>query len=251
MRAWLLLFVLAASPIARASTTDLIRSAEAAEADLEYDHAAELWLEVLAQPGLSVDDRVRALFRLGAVQRVRGIDSEARAHFRSVLELRPDFVVPEDAPPKVRGFFELVRQEVAVTRPAATPSTSSTTSATPPASSAAPPSATGAGVATASSTPAAAAAPAATPSLLPTALLVGGAGAAALGVVGIGVGGWARLESSTIERAALAEPVQTARDALYDERDAALLLANVAFVAGTTLVVVGGGAAAASLLVGE
>lgn len=105
----------AAAPPA-ATTADrgaeLLAAAKRAERDLEYPQAKTTLVELFSTPGVSEAALIEGHFLAGAIERVLESDTEARLHFLYVLKRQPDYPLAEDTPPKVRNFFELVREEV-------------------------------------------------------------------------------------------------------------------------------------------
>ena len=91
---------------------ELLAAAKRAERDLEYPQAKTILVELFCTPGVSDAALLEGHFLAGAIERVLENDTEARLHFLSVLKRQPDYPLAEDTPPKVRNFFELVREEV-------------------------------------------------------------------------------------------------------------------------------------------
>lgn len=99
-----------ATPGQRAA--ELLLNAKKAERELEYPQAKTILVELFSTPNVPEESLIEGHFLAGAIERVLENDTEARLHFLYVLKRRPDYVLAEDAPPKVRNFFELVREEV-------------------------------------------------------------------------------------------------------------------------------------------
>jgi len=110
--AWLSIVLVMALVDPNASIADRIARAEQLKDDLEYEAARQELLDVIADPRASDDELVRAHMSAGEIARVMERDVDARMHFLYVLSRRPDTTIPDDRPPKIRTFFELVRQEV-------------------------------------------------------------------------------------------------------------------------------------------
>jgi len=89
-----------------------LSEARAAEADLDYQRAKILLVGLLDRSDLSEQEQLESHFLAGQIERILGNDTEARLHFFSVLSKKPDWVLAPETPPKVRTFFELVREEV-------------------------------------------------------------------------------------------------------------------------------------------
>jgi hypothetical protein len=94
------------------SVDELAEAAAEAEAGLDYELAGELWMEVILHPEVSEAQRFLGHLRSGIVQRVQSNNVEARIHFLYVLQHEPAFELGPEHAPKIRNFFELVRQEV-------------------------------------------------------------------------------------------------------------------------------------------
>jgi hypothetical protein len=94
------------------SVKELMDYAMAAEKDLDYDRAVEFWNTVIAHPDITPEQRLFASVRAGTIERIRGRNLEARIHFQYVLKKAPDHQLPAGTEPKIKDFFELVRQEV-------------------------------------------------------------------------------------------------------------------------------------------
>jgi hypothetical protein len=93
------------------SVAAVLAEAEQTVADLEYDRAAALLTEVIVDEQASLAQQTRARARLAEVEIVRGFNSEARVHYLWLLHHDEGFDVPADAPPKISGFFRLVRDD--------------------------------------------------------------------------------------------------------------------------------------------
>jgi hypothetical protein len=102
----LTLFALSATP------AEDLAEARAAEAELDYQRAKILLVGLLDRADLSDSERLESHFLAGQIERILGNDTEARLHFMSVLNKQPDWPLAAETPPKVRTFFELVREEV-------------------------------------------------------------------------------------------------------------------------------------------
>ena len=89
-----------------------LSEARAAEADLDYQRAKILLVGLLDRRDLSEQEQLESHFLAGQIERILGNDTEARLHFFSVLSKKPDWALAPETPPKVRTFFELVREEV-------------------------------------------------------------------------------------------------------------------------------------------
>ena len=111
---------------ARAESLDQLRArALAAEADFNYDRAVDLWVEIIARDDVTEAQRMEANLHAGKLTRALGRDMEARIHFLYVLRRDPEYRLPKDVSPKIRNFYELVRQEVRMNAPAPSPAPAS------------------------------------------------------------------------------------------------------------------------------
>jgi hypothetical protein len=97
---------------------ELLARGESLLEDLEYDLAAEELMRAAAARDATPAQRTRAHLLAGIANRIAGRDVDARLSFRNVLLAAPDTELPENTSPKVRAFFEAVRQEVAAERAA-------------------------------------------------------------------------------------------------------------------------------------
>jgi hypothetical protein len=121
--------------VSASPSSDVVDAARAVEVELSYERATELWLDVLSDPAIDDATRFEAHVHLGSLYRILGDEGESRSHFRWVLTRDPDFRLPDDAPRKVLGFLELVRDEV---KAAAVPVTTSPATSPPAPAPAAP-----------------------------------------------------------------------------------------------------------------
>lgn len=91
----------------------------AAYQDLEFELALERFRAASAEEGRSDDERATLAVWESMCRAGVGDDEGAKAAARRALELRLDVVPPEIAPPKVRGFLDEQRAEVAALAEAA------------------------------------------------------------------------------------------------------------------------------------
>jgi hypothetical protein len=84
--------------------------------ELEYEQAADELTQAAVDPAATEEERIRANLLAGIAHRVIGRDVEARSNFRYVLLRSPGWQLGDDTPPKVRLFFETVRQELLAER---------------------------------------------------------------------------------------------------------------------------------------
>ncbi len=107
------MLVLAISLFALAGTpAEDLAEARSAEAELDYQRAKILLVGLLDRADLSETESLEAHYLAGQIERILGNDTEARLHFMSVLNKQPEWPLAAETPPKVRTFFELVREEV-------------------------------------------------------------------------------------------------------------------------------------------
>lgn len=226
----------------RPEVEQLIERATRAEEGLDYDRASDLWIEVIAHPASTEEQRIVANFRAGSVARIRDKDVEARMHYVYVLERIPDYTLPDQTSPRIRNFFELVRQEVrsrlereesgAQERAAETPP--------PPPSPVEPEPRGGAAAPTDEA-----------PDDSPSLLLISGAAAVGVGAVLGAIGGVAGWSAQQAHESALEADVQRDRNLHYDDRDQFSLVANVCYGAAALMVAAGAAAAGLALVPGD
>ena len=84
--------------------------------NLEFETAAEELTIAAIDSGASDDERIEANLYAGIANRILGNDVEAKLNFVYVLKNQPNVQLPDSTTPKVRNFFELIRQEVELTR---------------------------------------------------------------------------------------------------------------------------------------
>lgn len=89
-----------------------LERAQAFENDLEYERAADELLIVITSPDATEEQLIEANLLAGIVKRVLGNNTEARLHFLYVLKRRPETTLDSSRSPKIRTFFDLVREEV-------------------------------------------------------------------------------------------------------------------------------------------
>lgn len=104
----LVVSVAAAAP----SVEQRLANAQAELEELEYEQAAYELSVALSDPRMTDDQRFRANLMAGIANRIIGRDVDARLNFLYVLRRDPDVKLPASAPPKIRTFFDLVREEV-------------------------------------------------------------------------------------------------------------------------------------------
>lgn len=99
------------APAPETQATAVLEQAVQLLDELEYDRAAALLTEVIVDEAASLPQKQQARVLLARVEVIRGYNAEARAHYTWLLEQDPTFALGPDEPPKVRGFFELVRED--------------------------------------------------------------------------------------------------------------------------------------------
>jgi hypothetical protein len=95
-----------------------IAEGEKAMVALEYETAAYELMLAATDPTATEAQRVHAHLRAGVAHRILGRDTDARVNFRYVLLRAPSTTLDETTSPKVRLFFESVRQEIDAERAA-------------------------------------------------------------------------------------------------------------------------------------
>lgn len=103
------------------SPAEVLVAARAAEADLDYERARRLIDGLLSRPDCGPQERLQAHALAGQIERTAGNDAVARDHFLIVLRADRTFALPANTPPKVRTFFEAIRDEVAAEPVVVTP----------------------------------------------------------------------------------------------------------------------------------
>ena len=98
------------------AVADRIARGRAAMENLEFETAAEELTIAAIDSGASDDERIEANLYAGIANRILGNDVEAKLNFVYVLKNQPNVQLPDSTTPKVRNFFELIRQEVELTR---------------------------------------------------------------------------------------------------------------------------------------
>jgi hypothetical protein len=113
------------------SVAQRIAKGESELHSLDYEAAADDLLAAAADESATDDERLQANLLGGIANRIVGREVEARLNFRYVLLRHPETQLPPDTPPKVTGFFALVKQEIAAER--ATTTTPASPAPAPPA----------------------------------------------------------------------------------------------------------------------
>jgi len=96
----------------------LIAEARALYDALEYDKVAPLAALALAAPDITLDQKLVAYQLQGSALAIIGDPVDAERPFLLLLSVRPDFVVPEDTPPKIKSVFAKVKGEFDAVREA-------------------------------------------------------------------------------------------------------------------------------------
>jgi hypothetical protein len=219
-----------------AKVQELIQWAQKAEADLEYDRAAEFWASIIAHPNASEAQKVDASLHAGIIERVRGNRAEARDHFEYVLRRDINHKLPEGTEPKIANFFELIRDDL---KKQAAGATASTAAASPSAISTDGDGAVQSGAARSEGGGSA------------WIFYAVGGGAAVLGASALGTAGVLGMRMQQLAAQANEEEVQLARNDLYDDHDALVLPNNILIGTGVGLVVMGAALASIPLFTGE
>ncbi len=93
------------------SASVALERAENRFAQLRFADVLPLLRGVLADEGITVEQRVRAYYLLGSSYAVMGYSIESETAFRSLLRLEPDFRLEEGTSPKIASLFERVARE--------------------------------------------------------------------------------------------------------------------------------------------
>ncbi len=93
------------------SAAELIAEAQKLYDGLEYDKVAPLAAAALASPTITLDEKLLAYQLQGSSLAIIGDPVDAERPFLLLLSVRPDFSLPEDAPPKIVSVFAKVKGE--------------------------------------------------------------------------------------------------------------------------------------------
>jgi hypothetical protein len=93
------------------SASELIAEAQKLYDGLEYDKVAPLAAAALATADISLDEKLLAYQLQGSALAIIGDPVDAERPFLLLLSVRPDFSLPEDAPPKIVSVFAKVKGE--------------------------------------------------------------------------------------------------------------------------------------------
>jgi hypothetical protein len=96
----------------------LIAEARALYDALEYDKVAPLAALALAAPDITLEQKLVAYQLQGSALAIIGDPVDAERPFLLLLSVRPDFVVPDDTPPKIKSVFAKVKGEFDAVREA-------------------------------------------------------------------------------------------------------------------------------------
>jgi hypothetical protein len=100
------------------SAATLIAEARALYDALEYDKVAPLAALALAAPDITLEQKLVAYQLQGSALAIIGDPVDAERPFLLLLSVRPDFVVPDDTPPKIKSVFAKVKGEFDAVREA-------------------------------------------------------------------------------------------------------------------------------------
>jgi hypothetical protein len=103
---------------AAATATELIAQAQKLYDSLEYDKVAPLAAQAIAHPGVTLEEKLVAYQLQGSALAIIGDPTVAEGSFSLLLSMRPDFVLPEDTPPKIKSVFAGVKATVDANRKA-------------------------------------------------------------------------------------------------------------------------------------
>ena len=99
------------APTDSRSAAELITEAQKLYDGLEYDKVAPLAAAALASPDITLDEKLLAYQLQGSSLAIIGDPVDAERPFLLLLSVRPDFSLPEDAPPKIVSVFAKVKGE--------------------------------------------------------------------------------------------------------------------------------------------
>lgn len=100
------------------SAAALIAEASALYDALEYDKVAPLAALALAAPDITLEQKLVAYQLQGSALAIIGDPVDAERPFLLLLSVRPDFVVPDETPPKIKSVFAKVKGEFDAVREA-------------------------------------------------------------------------------------------------------------------------------------
>ena len=106
----------AAPPPATLTATEFIAQAQKLYDSLEYDRVAPLAALALAKPEATLEEKLVAYQLQGSAMAIIGDPTVAEGSFSLLLSMRPDFMLPEDTPPKIRSVFAGVKATVDANR---------------------------------------------------------------------------------------------------------------------------------------
>lgn len=85
---------------------------------LEYDKVAPLAAQALADPAITLDQKLSAYQLQGSALAIIGDPVDAERPFLLLFTVRPDFTLPDDTPPKIKSVFAKVKGEFDAVRDA-------------------------------------------------------------------------------------------------------------------------------------
>ena len=93
------------------SAKEALAQAQKLYDSLEYDKVAPLAAQALADPAISLDDKLVAYQLQGSALAIIGDPSTAERPFLLLLTVRPGFTLSDDTPPKIKAVFAKVKGE--------------------------------------------------------------------------------------------------------------------------------------------
>ncbi len=100
-----------APPAAPLTSTEALALAQKLYDSLEYDKVAPLAVQALADPKITLDDKLTAYQLQGSALAIIGDPSSAERPFLLLLTVRPGFTLSDDTPPKIKAVFAKVKGE--------------------------------------------------------------------------------------------------------------------------------------------
>ena len=78
----------------------------------DFEEAIKTLQQGLSQPDLT-DDQLAEMYRLlGLAHLYLGNEEKARDAFEKLLQARPDYELPKSAPPKIRGLYARIKEDI-------------------------------------------------------------------------------------------------------------------------------------------
>ena len=91
------------------SAAEAVAEAQRLYDALEYDKVAPLAGQALADPAITLDQKLAAYQLQGSALAIIGDPVDAERPFLLLFTVRPDFTLPDDTPPKIKSVFAKVK----------------------------------------------------------------------------------------------------------------------------------------------